>query len=42
MVLLAHIRSQFSTSNETYGSPRMHVELNEDGLAVGLSSPVQN
>jgi transposase InsO family protein len=35
MVLLAHIRSQFSTSNETYGSPRMHVELNEDGLAVG-------
>jgi putative transposase len=35
LVLLAHIRSQFSTSNETYGSPRMHVELNEDGLAVG-------
>jgi len=35
MVLLAHIRSQFSTSNETYGSPRMRVELNEDGLAVG-------
>jgi putative transposase len=35
MVLLAHIRSQFSTSNESYGSPRMHVELNEDGLAVG-------
>jgi len=35
MVLLAHIRSQFSTSNETYGSPRMHVELNEDGVPVG-------
>ena len=35
MILLAHIRSQFSTSNETYGSPRMHVELNEDGLVVG-------
>ena len=35
LVLLAHIRSQFSTSNETYGSPRMHVELNEEGLAVG-------
>jgi len=34
MVLLANIRSQFLTSNETYGSPRMHVELNEDGLAV--------
>ena len=27
MVLLAHIRSQFSTSNETYGAPRMHVEF---------------
>ncbi len=35
MVLLAHIRSQFSTSNETYGAPRMHVELKEDGLHVG-------
>ena len=35
MVLLAHIRAQFSTSNESYGSPRMHIELNEDGLAVG-------
>eukprot|EP01032_Pedospumella_encystans_P000109 gene109-121_t len=23
MVLLAHIRSQFATSHETYGSPRM-------------------
>ena len=35
MIVLAHIRSQFSTSNETYGSPRMHVELNADGLVVG-------
>lgn len=35
MVLLAHIRAQFVTSHETYGSPRMHVELNEDGLVVG-------
>lgn len=35
MVLLAHIRSQFATSNETYGAPRMHAELREDGLAVG-------
>ena len=35
LVLLANIRAQFATSNETYGSPRMHVELNEDGLAVG-------
>ena len=31
MVLLAHIRSQFVLSHETYGSPRMHVELCEDG-----------
>lgn len=35
MILLAHIRAQFTTSNETYGSPRMHVELNESGLDVG-------
>ncbi len=35
MVLRAHIRSQFSTSNETYGAPRMHVELEEDGLDIG-------
>ena len=27
MVLLAHVRAQFSTSNETYGAPRMHAEL---------------
>jgi putative transposase len=32
MILLAHIRSQFATSNETYGAPRMHAELKEDGL----------
>jgi putative transposase len=35
MILLAHIRAQFSMSNETYGAPRMHVELKEDGLPVG-------
>lgn len=35
MVLLAHIRAEFRTSNETYGSPRMTEELNEDGIAVG-------
>ena len=35
MVLLAHIRAQFSTSNETYGAPRMHAELKDEGLAVG-------
>jgi len=35
MVLLAHIRSQFSLLHGTYGSPRMTVELREDGVAVG-------
>jgi putative transposase len=35
MVILAHIRAEFSTSNETYGSPRMHAELKESGLAIG-------
>ncbi|MBC7953860.1 MAG: IS3 family transposase, partial [Rhodospirillaceae bacterium] len=35
MVFLAHIRSQFSLSRETYGSPRMHVELREDGHLIG-------
>jgi transposase InsO family protein len=34
-VLLREIRTQFSASNETYGSPRMTVELNEDGFEVG-------
>jgi putative transposase len=36
MVVLAHIRADFATSKETYGSPRMHVELNENGVVVGL------
>lgn len=35
MVLLAHIRSQFELSNETYGSPRMHAELCEEGVSAG-------
>ena len=35
MILTAHIRARFSTSHETYGAPRMHVELKEDGLQVG-------
>ena len=35
MILLAHIRSQFKTSHETYGSPRMHAELQEAGIDVG-------
>jgi putative transposase len=36
LVVLAHIRSEYATSNETYGSPLMHAELKESGLAVGL------
>ena len=36
MLLLAYVRAQFLNSNETYGSPRMHVELKEEGVAVGL------
>jgi putative transposase len=35
MVMLAHIRAEFSTSNSTYGSPRMHAELKESGLSIG-------
>ena len=36
MIMLAHIRAEFVMSNETYGSPRMHAELTESGLAIGL------
>ena len=36
MIMLAHIRAEFATSNETYGSPRMHAELKESGLTIGL------
>ena len=35
MVLLAHVRSAFSLSKGTYGSPRMTRELRDQGLAVG-------
>ena len=35
MIILAHIRAEFETSNETYGSPRMLAELKESGLAIG-------
>jgi putative transposase len=35
MVLLAHVRSAFTLSNGTYGSPRMTRELRDQGLAVG-------
>lgn len=35
MILLAHIKNAFSLSNETYGSPRMTVDLKAEGFAVG-------
>jgi putative transposase len=35
LVLLAHIRSAFALSNETYGSPRITRELQDSGLSVG-------
>lgn len=35
MVILAHMRSAWSLSNETYGSPRMARELQDQGFAVG-------
>src|SRR4051812_48853753 len=35
LVLLAHIRSAFILSHETYGSPRMTRELQDEGLQVG-------
>jgi len=35
LVLLAHIRSAFTLSNGTYGSPRMTRELQDEGLKVG-------
>ena len=35
LVLLAHVRSAFKLSSETYGSPRMTRELRDEGLNVG-------
>ena len=35
MVYLAHIRAAFELSNGTYGSPRMHRDLVEEGLPIG-------
>lgn len=35
MVLLAHIREAFRLSHGTYGSPRMHRELQDQGLGAG-------
>src|SRR5215217_6555436 len=35
LVLLAHVRSAFIQSHETYGSPRVTRELQDAGLTVG-------
>jgi hypothetical protein len=35
IILMAHIHARFSTSHETFGAPRMHVGLKEDGVQVG-------
>jgi len=35
MVLLAHIREQFTISRKTYGRPRMVDELRDMGFTVG-------
>ena len=35
LVLLAHVRSAFAVSDQTYGSPRMTHELRYQGLTVG-------
>ena len=35
IVLLAHVRSAFTLSNGTYGSPRMVHELRDNGLTIG-------
>lgn len=35
MVMLAHVRSAYSLSNETYGSLRMTRELQDQGFPVG-------
>jgi putative transposase len=35
MVYLAHIRTTFALSNGTYGSPRKHRDLIDEGHAIG-------
>jgi putative transposase len=35
--MLAHIRAELATSKETYGSPRMHAELKDQGVEIGLN-----
>ena len=35
MVYLAHVRTAFALSNGTYGSPRMHRDLVDEGHEIG-------
>jgi putative transposase len=42
MVLLAHIRERFRLSRETYGSPRMHADLTEDGIIAVVGWAVRD
>ena len=35
MSILAHIRNAFALSRGTYGSPCMHIALDEVGIALG-------
>lgn len=35
MIMLAHVRSAYALSHETYGSPRMTRELQDSGFAIG-------
>ena len=33
--LMAHVRTSFEASDETYGAPRVHENLQQQGLRVG-------
>lgn len=35
MVMLAHVRSAYALSHETYGSPRVTRDLQDSGFAIG-------
>ena len=41
MIYLAHIRTAFELSNRSYGSPRMHRELVDEGLPIGRRRTVR-
>lgn len=41
MLILAHVRSAYALSHETYGSPRMTRELQDSGFAIGRRRTAQ-